>query len=170
MATVRRIREEEWERLREVRLEALGDTPYAFHSKLEEARTLPDKEWQTRARNGAEGSLSLCVIATEGEKTVGMAAGFPDESTDEIAHLVSMWVRDSHRGTDVAIRLVDFVVEWAADRGAEGLLAGVTTGNDRALRFYDKIGFKLYDGDVDMGCETVLCKNLVRKQTWISRP
>ena len=149
--------------VRKVRLEGLGDAPYAFHSKLEDAQTLPDEEWQTRTRNGAEGILSVCALATDGEKTVGIAAGFPHDTSDDLAHLVSMWVHEAYRGTAVATELVDFIASWATGRGAKGLLAGVTSGNDRALRFYSKVGFQPYDGNVDPevdGCETVLWKRL----------
>jgi GNAT superfamily N-acetyltransferase len=74
-----------------------------------------------------------------------------------------MWVHETHRGTTVGTELVDFIASWAAARGATGLLAGVTEGNDRALRFYAKIGFLPYDGEIDPemdGCETVLWKRL----------
>jgi hypothetical protein len=71
MPTIRQVRSDEWERLREVRLEALRDAPYAFHSKLEEAKTLPDEEWQTRTKNGAAGTRSVCALAIEGDRAVG---------------------------------------------------------------------------------------------------
>ena len=38
--------------------------------------------------------------------------------------------------------LVDRVAAWARARGANRLVAGVTGGNVRAIRFYEKSGFR----------------------------
>lgn len=42
MADVRRVRPEEWQALRDVRLRALTDAPEAFAARLEESRRHPE--------------------------------------------------------------------------------------------------------------------------------
>jgi GNAT superfamily N-acetyltransferase len=52
-----------------------------------------------------------------------------------------MWVDPSMRGTRAAADLVRAVLDWAAAGGAGGVSLWVADGNDRALRFYDRMGF-----------------------------
>jgi GNAT superfamily N-acetyltransferase len=58
-----------------------------------------------------------------------------------------LWVAPTHRGTDVARDLVRAVLGWAAATGARTVALWVTRGNDRAQRFYERMGF-IVSGDV----------------------
>jgi GNAT superfamily N-acetyltransferase len=63
-----------------------------------------------------------------------------DDGTDE-RHLVAMWVEPAFRGTTTATDLVEAVCRWAGERGARTVALWVADGNDRARRFYDRLGF-----------------------------
>jgi GNAT superfamily N-acetyltransferase len=161
MSTVRQIKADEWKLLRKVRLEALSDAPYAFSATLEEARQMPDEEWQRRAHSGAEGKDTFCVLGIDGDEPVGIAVGLRESRDSTLAYLVSMWVTPSLRGTGLAASLVNSVTAWARGIGARVLLAGVKHGNFRADAFYRKFGFQAYkdlipDHPATSGCELVL--------------
>jgi GNAT superfamily N-acetyltransferase len=146
MATIRQIKPDEWQLLKRVRLGALGDAPEAFSSTLERETAFADDTWQERTRDGAEGIKSFCTIALDAEEPAGIAVGLSDANDASKAYLVSMWVAPACRGTDIARLLVDAVAGWAAGAGALVLLAGVTSGNERALAFYKKVGFETFTG------------------------
>lgn len=158
---VRKLAKGEWQLYRDIRLAALADAPYAFGSTYEREFGFPDEKWRQRADEGAEGRGSICIIALDDEHGVGIAGGITPEDRPRECMLVSMWVHPDVRGSDVAGRLVSQIEVWAFDRGYERILLGVTSENDRAARFYKKMGFVTYDGCIDdEDCETILQKPL----------
>lgn len=46
----------------------------------------------------------------------------------------------------MALDLMDAVFQWAGENGFRRIIATITKGNTRALRFYRKYGFDLADG------------------------
>ncbi len=169
MVAIRQIQVDEWLLLKEVRLAALEDSPDAFATKLEQAVKNPDEYWKTRSRDGAEGEKEFCVLAIDDDEPIGMAIGWPDKDDPLIIYLISMWVDPSHRGSQVAMSLLDKIFEWAVDRGASSILAGVMPANSRALAFYTKLGFEqMNEPDSDhpavTGCELVIEKKLEDKK------
>ena len=158
---VRQLASGEWQLYRSIRLAALADAPYAFGSTYERESAFPEEKWQQRATEGATGKESICIVALDGENGVGIAGGITYQANTRINQLISMWVHEDHRGTDIAARLVSQIEVWAFDRGSERIILGVTDGNDRAARFYKKLGFETYDEPViDEDCLTVLHKPL----------
>ncbi|MEE2752832.1 MAG: GNAT family N-acetyltransferase [Candidatus Latescibacterota bacterium] len=162
MVNVRQLEKEEWELYRSIRLAALSDAPHTFGSTYEREIVFKESMWRERTTRGAGGKDSICVIALDGDEGVGIAGGITVPEDPRISQLESMWVRADHRGTDVAAKLIAQVEVWAFDRGSESLVYGVTGCNDRALEFYEKIGFEPYDGDLASGstCEVTLRKPL----------
>ena len=70
---------------------------------------------------------------------IGLVAGY--RTDDDVRHLVSMWVDPAHRGSGAAARLVEAVCRWAVDDGGRVMSLWVADGNDRARRFYERLGF-----------------------------
>ncbi len=85
-------------------------------------------------------------LAFAGDECIGLAGG-GDDDYDADRQLVSMWVHASYRGTHVATELLGAVVEWARAGGARTIALWVTKDNDRARRFYERMGFEI-TGDV----------------------
>jgi ribosomal protein S18 acetylase RimI-like enzyme len=52
-----------------------------------------------------------------------------------------MWTAPTHRRRGVASLLVNEVISWARLRGARTLLLMVTSSNDPAISFYQRLGF-----------------------------
>jgi RimJ/RimL family protein N-acetyltransferase len=123
---------EDWRRWRDLRLEALQDTPIGFMELYADAALLNDEEWRTRwARPGVR------VMAYEGEEPLGMAGGFLSEEGDPV--LFGVYVRPAHRGGEVLAALVAAVQQWAPSP----LVLDVHEDNHRACRAYQKLGFVL---------------------------
>lgn len=138
---IRATNEADWEAVRDVRLRALEDAPYAFGSTIERERGRTEAEWRKWAGPGRWPN-GVTFVATESDRFVGLAAGFPEEDEPDAVHLVSMWVDPSIRRTGVGRALIDAVVGWARERGARSVHLWVADGNDAATSLYRSCGFE----------------------------
>jgi len=145
MVEVRRVRAEEWRKFKQLRLEALKDTPIAFVERYEESIEKPDEFWQERTVRGAEGDTRVMFVAVADGELVGKASCFvEDDITDRVsAHVVGVYVTPAWRGReDVAARLLAEAIAWGReDKEADQVRLFVTDGNERAAAFYRRIGF-----------------------------
>ncbi|GAA1901402.1 GNAT family N-acetyltransferase [Streptantibioticus ferralitis] len=133
---------DEWQRIRELRLEALSDpiAHLAFGSTYQREAALTDEEWQLRAQRGtgfvAEDTNGVWV----GSATVLMETG--TEYPIPQAHVVGMYVRPEVRGGGTAERLLRAAVEWSwRQQEVERVRLWVTDANPRAFAFYTRLGF-----------------------------
>ncbi len=139
---VRRITPDQSTLHRHVRLTALQDTPSAFGTTYADAAARPDEKWQQMTASCSEGTESAIFFAYDDTDTVvGMVGGFRDATDRDRIHLVSMWVAPEARGTGAASSLVEAVFAWAKSVPVNRVVAAVTPGNKRALRFYTRMGF-----------------------------
>ena len=131
----------QWRPWRDLRLEALADTPIGFMEWYADALLVSDdEEWQQRmARPG------LRVLVYDGERAVGMGGGFRNEAGEPV--LFAVYVTPEKRGTGVLEALVDRVAAWAAP---DALLLEVHVDNARARRAYARLGF-VETGDTTPG-------------------
>lgn len=131
---VRRLGPEEWRLLREIRLRALADAPYAFGSTRDEEAAREDEWWVTSV------ATLGWFVAMNGREASGVIAAIPRDGSGD-HHVISTWVASERRGSGVAHQLVAAVVAWACDQGASGLVLDVAEDNPRARRFYERAGF-----------------------------
>lgn len=131
-----RVRPEQWRELRDLRLRALAEAPYAFASSHQREAAFDEERWRTGIERAA------WFIARADGRAVGLAAGKPAHNgTPDERELISMWVEPARRGSGLAGDLVDAVRDWAAADGARVLVLWVADGNERARRFYRRLGF-----------------------------
>jgi ribosomal protein S18 acetylase RimI-like enzyme len=158
---VRRVRPEDWPRLRALRLEALEDTPMGFLERYEDALKVADEGWQFRAHRGSEAGDSAQFIAElrptmrsasgaeEADQWrrdgsfLGTMVGFPDTSGSDEVWLAAVYVTPAWRGRGRAVTdaLLDAVVDWARSRNASRMLLEVHEDNASARAFYRRRGF-----------------------------
>jgi ribosomal protein S18 acetylase RimI-like enzyme len=127
-----------------VRLRALQDMPTAFSSTFAEEVKLSDEEWAARAAQWS-GAQSATYLAMDAGLACGIASGYFDSEDPARAHLASMWVAPAARRKGIGRMLVNAVIEWARGRGANSLQLIVTSNNERAIRFYQNLGFTMTD-------------------------
>ena len=138
---IRPTREDDWQALRELRLEMLRDTPIAFADTFERAQGYNELEWRIRARRG-EATDQTLIVAIEGERWVGtMGCYVPDATTGPL--LIGVYVTPDRRGEQagVTLALLGEIERWAAER-SDRLRLEVHEDNPRARRFYEKLGFE----------------------------
>ena len=74
----------EWELYRSIRLEALQNAPYAFGSNYEREIAFTEEKWKDCAESRATGKESICVIAIDGSRGVGIAGGITPEDNPRV--------------------------------------------------------------------------------------
>lgn len=129
---IRALEEGEWEVLRDIRLDALADAPYAFCATLAEESNLAEAQWRARVRDQV-------FVAAEGGQVVGVAGCFP-HSPDTVG-IWGMWVKPASRGSKIGSRLLEAVEHWAETQGADRLVLSVEQNNRAAERLYLRYGF-----------------------------
>ena len=80
-------------------------------------------------------------LAMDGETPCGVVGSFLDQNDPTRAQLVAMWTAPTHRQQGIGRLLVNEVLSWARRRSASTLLLMVTSNNEPAVRFYERLGF-----------------------------
>jgi ribosomal protein S18 acetylase RimI-like enzyme len=125
---------------KEVRLRALRDAPHAFGSTYAKEAEFTDAEWMRRAERW-NGESGIGFVAMEEDTPCGIAGALLDEKDATRAQLLAMWTAPTHRQRGIGRSLVDEVHAWARGRGARVLQLMVTSNNEPAMRFYERLGF-----------------------------
>lgn len=148
---LRTTSERDWQRVRDLRLEMLEDSPLAFAQRLADARGLSEDEWRTRGERGEGPTTTVVVAETDEGRWLGTMGGYlPGDGTGP--WLVGVYVTPSARGRrwGVAPRLLSFVERWARKHG-DALSLEVHEKNLGARRFYERHGFVPDDAAPDRG-------------------
>jgi ribosomal protein S18 acetylase RimI-like enzyme len=134
---LRMVAPDDWRLFRSVRLEALGEAPYAFGSTLASWQGEGDDEQRWRARLT---DVPFNVVAYFEERACGLVSATDPAEAGE-TELISMWVAPFARGQGVADALVGAVIDWAKERRIERISLNVMESNERARAFYRRHGF-----------------------------
>lgn len=125
---------DQWRLWRDLRLEALQDTPIGYGESYADALASPEQRWvDTPARPGSH------HLAWDGTRPVGMAGGFVDDQGRPVAF--GVYVRPEARGSGAVGLLLDAVGEWARGLGADQLRLEVHEDNARAAAAYLRLGW-----------------------------
>jgi GNAT superfamily N-acetyltransferase len=134
METIR-LTGDDWRLLRDVRLAALADAPYAYGSSLAIEEGFTESDWRRRIHGGA----LWTIVRHDGESAGLVGAYVPEQDTPM---LVSMWVHPGSRGLGVGDLLITDVLRWAADNRWSRVVLRVADGNDAARKLFLRHGFE----------------------------
>ena len=136
---VRRAAAGDEPRLLATRVRALTDDPHAFGSTLEDERARTPEAWRRWIESG---TVFLLEPVDHGDDTQGIVAGYFEPDEPGIVNLVSMWVAPVARGTGAADALIEALCGWAGEEGAREVRLHVVDDNARAIRVYERNGFR----------------------------
>lgn len=142
MIVIESLKPEDAMVLKVLRLRALRDTPTAFSSTYEKEAALSDEDWRARAIQWSAGGAITYLARYDGD-TCGIVGAFRDPDDAGRAHLVSMWVAPAYRRRGVGENLVKAIFDWARRNAIHAVQLLVTSNNPAALRFYQRLGFRL---------------------------
>ena len=134
---VRPLTAEDYEALREIRLEALRLHPEAFAADLAQEEVMSKEQWLARLASAT--SFGGFVD----DALVGIAV-FSRSGRPKLAHtgdLGAMYVRESARGSGLADLLMQTLLAHAAGE-VEQIKLTVNAENARAVKFYERHGFR----------------------------
>ena len=136
MVQVRRLADQDWKTLRDVRLAALADAPYAFWATFQEESLFGQDQWRRFLK------AATWWTASRDDRVVGVVAVLNRSETPDEAELIAMWVAPDERRRGTAARMLQAACEWVRAAGTQTLTLWVTEGNDPAKRLYESLGFQ----------------------------
>jgi ribosomal protein S18 acetylase RimI-like enzyme len=140
---IRRLSGADAEAYRAIRLEGLERHPAAFSASLKEESDRPLSSFAERL----DGNY---VLGAEQDGRLVGVAGFYRHDSEKTRHRGSLWgmyVREEARGTGIARRLVDGILDHARQRVEEVGLS-VWTENAAAIALYKRAGFVVIGQDL----------------------
>jgi len=140
--SLQRIIPQNIELFKTARLQALRDSPSAFGSTWQREANFSDEEWRARIDHW-DGEAGVGFLALDNDVPCGIAGALVDPSDRNQAQLVSMWTAPSHRRQGVGTLLIDAIGAWMRSRDVSALVLMVTSTNDPAIRFYERLGFAM---------------------------
>lgn len=137
--SVRRLIEDDAEIFREIRLEALERHPEAFQATYERSGELPLEAFAARLKR------YVLFGGFIGPRLMGFVGFYPlhNPMIDHKGVLWGMYVREEARGSGLAEAMIESVLDFAKDQ-VEQVVLSVISENERATRFYEKMGFEIY--------------------------
>ena len=145
---VRPIAAEEWRSYKRVRLQALQESPNAFSTTLADMLQRSDDGWANRTAEAAASDNNYQLFAEVDGEPVGLAGGWIDSATPDLAHLFQVWVAPEYRCLGIGQKLVEMVIEWAKTKHVSNLELGVTLSDppesSPARRLYERLGFEIF--------------------------
>jgi RimJ/RimL family protein N-acetyltransferase len=141
---VHRVTADDAARMRALRLEMLADSPLAFLETVAQAAARPHEAYRRRIAQAAHGGQTAQFVADPGERArlIGHAGGtvLPEDRGTTVVFAV--YVTPEYRGGKVLAELIEAVAAWSLASGRDRLMLEVVTGNGRAVRAYEKLGFE----------------------------
>jgi ribosomal protein S18 acetylase RimI-like enzyme len=130
---------------RQLRLECLRKAPEHFGSTYEEESQIPKLKFEAYIDESSPNHFMFGAF--EGEQLIGLA-GFDRMERQRARHrgeVVHMYVDAKYRGQNIGERLLRALLEEAfALEGIEQAQLSVIAGNERAIKLYEKVGFRAF--------------------------
>lgn len=134
---VRTLAEDDWETYRDLRLQALQESPDAFTSEYDEEAEWSEAQWRERMARSSR------LAAVNGDDKLGVVSiGHHEVLEEGVSEVFGLWVRPESRGTRVATELMDAGIAEARRIGLRQLVYWVDTDNGRAVAFASGYGFR----------------------------
>ena len=129
---------------RDLRLEALQDSPVAFSADYQKNLSHPPRHWEEILT--MHNDESTIFLAVHEKSLIGMT-GIARGGSPKTRHAAVVWgvyVTPAWRGLHIAEELIRSCFTWAKARGVVLAKLGVAAINQSAVRCYERCGFKLY--------------------------
>lgn len=140
---IRALGEADWEEFRDIRLQALTESPDAFAAKLSDEQRFDEDFWKLRLRR------STRFVAETPERLLGVVSlGMAHDEDGEVpgvGEIFGLWVHPDARGSGVATKLLKAGAERAREDGLTHVAFWVGTDNGKAVAFASGMGFRPTD-------------------------
>lgn len=104
-----------------------------------------DAEAEREYISGLNDEKNLLIVAESGGDSVGCLAALQayGGKRSEIAHVlhVGLHLREAYRGIGIGLKLLEYSIDWAREKGFKKLEANIFTINKRSLHLFEQAGF-----------------------------
>ncbi len=123
-------------RLREIRLQALKDAPYAFGADYQKESEKDLNYWQ-----GYLDNTNWCLAVDQGRDIGLLAVDLADADRGSDCWMSSWWLADQYRGQGIPKLMLGWLDQLCKNKGWSKQGLGVWPENERAIAAYLKLGF-----------------------------
>lgn len=136
------LAENDWPRLRKIRLTALHADPPVFLSSHDSESAFTERRWRQEFSRG-EWHVMVAVRRLRRNRCVGLVGvtRLPEMSSQE-CYLEYLWVTPRVRRRGVASTLLRTVLDRLSESGVHTVWLYILDGNDNAMRLYQRFGFQ----------------------------
>ncbi len=145
MVSIRLMLPHEWHLHKEVRLQALLDSPHAFGSSYEAEAKRSNSEWQQVIETALAFGKNHVYLAVSGGAVCGLVWCKLSAVEAGLAEIFQMWVNPKYRGMGVGEKLLQAAIECARNHSMDRISLEVTVTNHAAAAFYQSQGFQQVD-------------------------
>lgn len=142
MICVKPLEPAQWRTYRDVRLEALRDSPDAFGSTHASEAMRTDEDWSARLQSAARSGNDRAFLAFDGDTACGLVWCKLAAAEPGVADIFQMWVAPTSRGLGAGRALLQAALDWARSLGMQRVRLGVTDQDTPAMRLYLAQGFR----------------------------
>jgi RimJ/RimL family protein N-acetyltransferase len=135
--TIRVLGEPDWQLYRQVRLNALEESPQSFTATLDDESARDEQFWRDRM------TRSHRLLAERDQQPQGIISLGPDPDKPLTGEIFGLYVFPEVRGTGVSWKLVEAAADLAVQDGYRQIFYWVGTDNPRAIGFAKNFGFRL---------------------------
>lgn len=139
---VRRLRADEGELWRSLRMRMVADCPETYLDTVEELAARPTDLLAAYARDVAAGGARCTFVAEVSAGVIGTASAVSQDG--ESPEVFAVWVSPEHRRSGAGAMLMRAVERWAHEEAEQQLIElKVNDSNEAAQRFYSRLGLQL---------------------------
>ena len=134
--TVTELSSDDWNRLRDLRLAALADSPAILAGKLDEEQNFTEEQWRETFKK-----LSYVVATIDGKDVAMINIENLVGDFGATCWLGGLWSNPKYRGSGAVRAIFNYMDSVASKRGwmVQGL--GVMESNTSAISVFEKYGF-----------------------------
>jgi len=128
---------------RDLRLNAIQDSPTAFSADLQTNTNHPMSFWEDRLQ--VDESENIFFAEYDGQ-LIGMT-GIRRGQSPKTQHGAGIWgvyIRPAWRGLHIAEALIEMCVDWSKQRNVVIVKLAVVSNNESAVHCYKRCGFTIY--------------------------
>ena len=141
--TIREAETSDAIQFRELRLDALQDSPTSFSADYQVNADQTMDYWEGRLSKDENNTI---FFAEADHRLIGMTGIGRRQSPKTLhsADIYSVYVRPVWRGLHIAEALIEACIQWAKEREVNIVKLGVTSSSASAVRCYQRCGFTIY--------------------------
>ncbi len=128
--------------VRDLRLRGLAEDPASFGSHLAREQEYTEERWREWVTGSNVSPLFATFVAFVDGRPAGLVISCRDEERPRRFHVLAMWVAPEARRRGVARALLAEAERWAAERGAQSIVLGVTDAAAAAAALYAAAGYR----------------------------